>query len=169
MSAERTGYIGPIVVCQNGKIVEDRVVRACPNKECLEFGQTNRFIPSLLFCPQCGTKIEDVTVPRPARKINADNLAAEIGYALAYLPVDKWSFPNNIGDVDVWVNNRGSMSVSLRFEPCNDSIMFVPELGRTEREVAEFEEKCAEPLAALREAYGPENVTIKWGFLNWVY
>jgi hypothetical protein len=166
MSVEYHAYAGPFVVCRNEKVEVERKIRCCSNESCPKY-QSRQWKTEIQFCPTCGTEIGEMTKKEDGLRVASFDLLEEIQNRLG--PAN-WEygfkqFAEEAAALEVWVTNDRGLGKHFDARRECYAVEFEPEAIQG---VQAFKEQYAEPLAKLIEAYGEENVEIKWGFLGWL-
>lgn len=168
MGVDSNAYIGPFVVCKNHPEERKATIRSCINKGCSQHGKSSYGQGN--FCQSCGSPIGDLEKTYIGVKVERWELFEEIQSIICPIGTEGAQFQELGGgeQIDIWINNCRLIDVGHNFDPRRDSFAFIPEPKDAEKSIQVFKEKCAEGIAKLIEAYGEENVEIKWGFLGWL-
>lgn len=159
-------YIGPYARCQNGKTTVEVTVNACGNPTCPQVAKER--YEKVKFCETCGTAIGPVKVSRTQDRVPTGDLQ-EYVIGGKMTPINTEFGFKGWEDVDVWINNLNTIPVGKHYEPKSEIYHLEnPKPEMIAEEIKQFEQLCADSLAELRKAYGPENVKISWGILGWM-
>lgn len=168
MGVDISGYVGPFALCKNPYVPQERTMRSCTNEQCQQY-KRERWDKEAKFCEKCGSPIDEITIVAERPTVCWGDLIEEIEERLCPASMEyPFEAFKEIGNVDVWINNRRDVSVGRAFDPKHECFALIPEPGETDKAIQAFEAECAESLTKIRDAYGPENVEIKWGVLTWL-
>jgi hypothetical protein len=170
MGVDYTTHIGPFVECHTFKKDSVEKYRGCDNRICGEYHE--RVYNEIIFCSRCGSKIEEVSIPKKENKISIQEVIEEMDENLMPPFGDymcDWMAEN---DIDLWLPNKGRPDKGARkfsFDP-HDGIQFaVMNEKMIWGEISEFTNQFRKELSVLRRHYGVENVTVKWGLIHMIH
>lgn len=170
MSLDHTVYYGPYVECKVERVEKIVHVPGCTNKECGSYHVLNA---ASEFCPQCGSSIG--TFEKKTHVENVDYYdwyeGSEEPYGSIYRNFDS---PNG----DHIENEMSKMGIHVWMPILPDRLgYFDPQSEVDIREIdlqkelklLEYFQGEGNTVDFLRQAYGKENVTVKWGVLNEIF
>lgn len=170
MGIDYTTHLGPFVECKTRKVSKPgsqgtTTIRSCTDAACSNYEKFNK----AKHCHECGSKIDNITIPTKLNKVSTCDVTDEIKESLTLPGGDgfyQWSRHKNI---DLWLPNNHrphKKARSFSFDS-KDDIQYVeitPELMG--EEISEFIDQYSGAISILRKHYGLENVTIKWGLIH---
>ena len=156
MGVSYSVHIGPFVRCKK-TISRMADHYRCANPECRNHESVTRY-KGMNFCETCGNEIE--MFQKTVKVRGADLLKGDDLYARS----EDWNGEEAIFFPNIeYRSDRGKWrTINLR----EDTVCSEVPTGACERELAEFNDRFADSLAILRQAYGDENVEVLWGVVT---
>jgi len=156
-------YIGPYLSCPNPLVDTKIEHRACPSKECENFGNRYRVTSDQKFCPKCGTEVrDDVEVTERWPRTDTDDLREEIKERLCRF---NWNTPDK-ETRDFWVPNIDGDKISDRNLWLDLDMEGAWPITDTASEILAFQDVFAPEIKKFKETYAPETITVHWGILT---
>lgn len=161
MGLSYTLYVGAYLVCKNSKVKHTTDYTSCPNKLCLQ----HKTELQTAFCATCGSKVDLLTRFTFSDKVKTRDVVDAIKERL----VEVSQKLNRDASPDLWVSNLSNCNSNVSYDTHYSS--FVSEF--TEEEIKSnlenFKTFFAKDIVKIEEAYGKENVTLKWGVVHHIY
>ena len=170
MSIDTTIFLGPFLVCSTFPVEKSELVKTCPSEDCRNptelYWQTDA-----KFCPICGSEIAERAISKSAANVDTYEARMAIKEALYNVPGDSfysWAKKNN---TEVWLPNITNPDCQRKFSfdpgredyppmtPVSSEMMAV--------EMMQFSSFFYKEIEYLRSLYGEDNVTIRWGLINY--
>jgi hypothetical protein len=164
MGLDDTTYLGPYLHCKVSKTDSKTIRRTCTNNTC---PNRNGCMYSK-FCHQCGSPIGDVEFSVKANTVNICELRKKINEALA-TPCGDYFDELSKNGIDIWFGNWHRPSKSSRSFTCDDTQLTPIEAGVVKNEIDEFVLQYKSAIAVIEEAYGKDNVEVKWGLIHYIW
>jgi hypothetical protein len=161
MGIDINTFVGPFVACKNEAADVERTVRCCTNAECHKH-KYNIFDKGTKFCVACGSAIDKVTITVEGQKVSCGDMVEEFHDDL-WVASGEYGFDDK--SIDTWISNKGAGKYYDAKRECYAKVIKPEDI---EPQIEAFKEKHSAALAKLIEAYGEENVEIKWGVLGWM-
>jgi hypothetical protein len=170
MSVESHGYVGPFVVCKNHYVDAEKMIRACANEQCTRF-QNAIYRNDVHFCECCGSQLTIIPITKRITTVDVVELCEDLEER--FCTVGNEPFVSGqagavvhepSGQIDVWINNKTNQEIGKSFFP-NQEFISIPIKGDIKKDIEKFEKQFAD---VFRKSYGPENVQIELGVLNWL-
>ena len=149
MGMSTTTYFGPFVHCKNSTVKKPIEVYGCSTCE-------NQAKDP--FCSTCGKAHKSFNIYKDREKVNAYEVLEGYDHLL-YKAAERY------GDDDNEYFLPNCSGVGFLFDSYSEEILITEGLDREKMLIA-FEEKCSKAIEILREAYGPENCSIKFGIIS---
>lgn len=150
-------YIGPYVEVYNPLKPIDQEYHSCPSKGC-----SNHTKPiSDGYCPKCGTKIG-----RLIRKVNERihfDVYREFGDGTLRDVHNDFGENNYMRFLDNAHRGLHHLHIDAEYDSVNDFTDKNPS-----EVVDEYKKLRSKEIARLQEVFGNDNVTVKWGVINYV-
>lgn len=150
--------VGPYVAVHNPERDTTESYNTCSNTECKKhrvqfYGSDGK------FCTECGSQITEQTFPCLG-PIDFDEFEV-LGDRL-----HKVTNEQKFEDYDVFISNVRGHGLSL--DPENNEYLF--DLTNTDRQeqVDKFTKSFDKEIKKLKETFGADAVTIKWGVVSWL-
>ena len=168
-------YVGPYIRCKKTKkTVHDRH-RGCVNDECPQYHVVIRGGSKVKFCVQCGKEIGVYTTPREVSAVSTlwDLFDGKEPFSRAFpnyplKPLKDFDIllPNYRRDYDPDAPDDGTQR---QFRVSVDGDSTCQDLTGTNQgdELHLLLTQYKTEIEKLKEAYGPDNVEFRWGFLTW--
>lgn len=164
MGIDYSTYIGPYFECKTSEVEKESSVRSCTNTDCTEY-KKQVWDGVTKFCPRCGTKIGKVPVMVKRENVDDEDIREKTK--------ERISTPcSNCGEyvkgATLWYPNiKGSPGE--HFDPKEDTYQY--EIGDNDVKQAKKDmlEQFSNEYKVLCEAYGKENVEVKYGVLHQIY
>lgn len=161
MGMYRSEYLGPYIECQTTKVAAQKQIRACVTDGC---SHKNKYVydSSTKFCPNCGGPIQNTLIDVEMTAVaDPRQLCEDEGFAIGAFMGEAW-------DVDetthIFVPERPGPRV-LSVDVDATGILADIEATDIIQERAWIETSFARELGVLREKYGTDNVSVRWGLL----
>lgn len=149
MGMDQTVYFGPFLHCINTPIKIEEQVPGC--KKCDKQMSSQ-------FCSTCGTKQSILRRSRTQPKVDWWEICEAHDEALYRTP------ERSDGDNEYFLPNRHG--VGRTFSKYTDQFDPITDIDK-QSDIEQFEEQFADIIQAMKQAYGEDNVSIKWGFINY--
>lgn len=161
MSSSHSYYVGPYVETRCPMVQAERSDTTCSNRRC-DVHKAHRHL-STKFCPECGAMRATVTYQEPEEAVDANDLVQQIDEAL---------HDQRISDgVRAWIPNVGRPDEPREFHVDPEGETGAVPLdaeGLPDAERDWLRVAFAPEIAALADAYGAGNVSVRWG-LVWMW
>ena len=151
-------YVGPYVKVYNPEKASKKEYHSCPNHGC----SNNKKPMSDAYCSKCGTKIERLTFYIQDRtRFDANSEFADGTLRDVYSDFDDHNYMHFVDD-----GQRDLLHLLMNINNGD----FVSDLTdkNPATEVEEFKEIRRKEIARLKEVFGEENVSVRWGVINYV-
>ena len=151
MGVDHNVYAGPFALCQNEQQEKVGTKLSCTNSGCSNYGKTLHD----KFCPNCGFPVGDFDITYTTERVDSYDLA------------DVMCLMCCVGGLygDVWVSN----DISDDFYDFGHEHFVKCLMGEeVSKAIDDFKKKHISDLEMLKEAYGEDNVKIKWGVVGWM-
>ncbi len=152
MSMDQTVYFGPFLRCLNEVISLDEQLPGCT--ECDR-------PTSKAFCSKCGEKATQIHRTKEKPKVNGWSIVSEDYNDKLFKASERRD-----GNIDYFVPNDGGSGGGHSFNRWDKQFVITEGIDQLEGTVA-FEEQYADVINGLKAAYGEDNVSILWGFINY--
>jgi hypothetical protein len=155
MSMHNCLNIGVYVECQNTETTVPVMAGRCTTQGCKKYGVKT----DDNYCGVCGHPTEDYQAGT-AKEYTVDPFDIEMDEDLT--PLLEMDPPPG---VLIWIPNKGG-EVGLKTEDIAMLALDDPQAIR-ETHIANFYVRYASALKVLKDTYGAENVTVKWGIIQY--
>ncbi|MCI0563640.1 MAG: hypothetical protein MN733_34640 [Nitrososphaera sp.] len=166
MCVDYNTFLGPYVCCDNPPVQTQHEITTCTKRGCSRNGEN---ISIQRYCSGCGTKIVVSHKTDTAPRVDTFEIKMLVDEEL-YDPVTNYGAYPFIDNVDVCISNRNDISgvENRSFDSrCDANIIDLTDLSLPQREIEAFYKYHSNALAILRNAYGYDNVRVRWGLLNY--
>jgi hypothetical protein len=159
MGVDYNVVLGPYIQCTNTPQETEREKRTCPNKKCKMHGR-EFFDKDTKFCQECGKPIEKIKIKEMGEKVEAWEIAEKLKLSTIS---GEFKLPKN---TDLFIGNKRDHLRKTLFDAHDEQLLEVSaEMIATE--LATFADDYSAAIAKLRELYGADNVTLKWGLIQY--
>lgn len=149
-------HVGVFVECLNPLRETPHTVDGCVNANCTNYHNEIR----APYCGECGSPFGQFAVIQREPSVE---------WYVVSVNIDEALFPailSNKGGYDIWLPNKSvDGGAGIDTEETGE-VVDIPAETRAAH-IANFERGLSAGLAGLREAYGAENVTVRWGVVTY--
>ena len=164
MGVDYTTYVGPYFECKTRKAGTAYNFSSCTQDCCKNY--MREYLVAKNFCEECGHPISEVTATKLVNAVDTyqvmlavkERIAEPLGEYIA-----RWCQENN---TDIWLANIRN---KWRFNPLFQISVQSVDFENISADIAEFTDQYRNELSILRNYYGLENVTIKWGIIHAIH
>ncbi len=170
MGVDYSTFLGPYVECKVSQTTTKKrtplMRRTCPNPECGQYLRV--FAEKNKFCPACGNKVAEVTVDKPADSVNPHELQQQIDERLVFPPNGALSDYMKKNGTHLWLPNQKFSDRKCHYDHKEETVEEIA-LERIMNDFEDFHGVFQNDLNVLAEAYGQDNILIKWGLINYAW
>ena len=145
-------FIGPYIKCKQELVTIKEEVQGCP--------KCNVYRGVTSFCHTCGTPVGKIKQTRTTEKVNywdiTENEELTVIHCNPYDHENIYYIANK--------ETHGVISRNYDSDSCDVSIENI-DGGRIDSEFNNYVHELDNELRRLKNAYGPENVSVHWGIL----
>ncbi len=162
MSLDYHTYIGPYFECVTSQIDKKSSVKSCTGSLCSKYKKP----ANTAFCPVCGNAVGEVKITIKTDKVDVDELRESVKERIT-TPFGCGSSRDFGKNIDLWLPNVGKIGIS--FDPTESPKKVDINPNIIQEQLNDLLAKFSYEHEILCEAYGNENVCIKWGLVHQVY
>jgi len=146
-------YLGTYIICNNSTVTVAVAHGGCVNPGCPLF---HRFV-SAKFCAECGKPVGEFTVPETKRQVYTWDIDTR----------ERLTVIECADEIDIWLPNLYEPETSVDFgELFKTGRMALDKPGElADRHTNNLLTGFSQEVELLKEFYGAENVSIKWGLI----
>ena len=166
MGVDYSAYVGPYVEATNSEAMLTIEKQCCTNDSCSKYKITDRMKPDDKFCSTCGSVIGPMSVSKKGQQV-----CEWEDVRCRWEDEDRMTTAGSEGDLRpntvIYIANQEGYGYYLDVK-YNCKLIDMGEID-TVKEIRRFEGNYADEIAVIRDAYGEENVKIKYGAMNWMH
>lgn len=160
MGVDYNSYLGPYIEAKNSEKEVARQRRSCTNVKCA-MRSDNIYDKAVKFCSRCASPIGDVTYMAFESTVNT----GEIYESTKLAPIGT-NYEPLIKNTDLLIGNLKESGREFGMNARDERIVAVDAVLIAE-ELANFIKQYENDIAWVQNAYGKDNVTIKWGLIQY--
>jgi hypothetical protein len=141
----------------------------CPNSACKRYAIEWPIYDDKL-CSECGSALKEVEIEEEVDAVDPWTLVEELDSGMVQ-PFGECDIELSYDmGIHIWIGNHDTKEAERCFYISQDeeSVTDV-QMADIEAELKDFPQSYAKELSKLRDVYGDNNVTIKWGIIHAVY
>lgn len=155
-------YLGPYIEAKNSREEVTKTRRSCTKRLCI-LHETSIYDPKVMFCATCGSPIGETTYEKGEPKVCAWEMAEKHDLSCA----DTSQIGTVPDETDIYTGNKViKPDRCMSWEARSEKVLEItPQMVADETE--KFIKDYATSIVALKKAYGEDNVTVKWGVVQY--
>jgi hypothetical protein len=166
MGIDYATYLGPYIVCKTEIEDAKATMKSCTNVKCKTYKQERWGAKK--FCDECGQKIGEIEISVKQNKVDTNVLSDELNEAMTVPSGDSFHDLTRDNKIDIWYGNRQD-GIGISFDP-KDEVMYEEfESNTIKVQIDDFVKEYAKELEIIKNAYGAENVSVKWGLIHQIW
>lgn len=159
MSMYKKFYIGVYIECKNHMVTVNVAKHGCVNDRCKVFHEPRNGE----YCQHCGKPQAVFTDKEQVEAVDKWQVVDEIDQVFMPASLDGW----DAHGINIWQPNFSEPETGIEHDEYsdNDVVELPPDTMQRHMRNFEDEPEFTDALDGLRKAYGPDNVTVKWGIV----
>jgi hypothetical protein len=171
MGIDYSVYVGPYVKCTNPLVEVESSIRTCTNPVCKTY-KNQIWDLTAKYCRECGSPIGETAIKKSNTKVNASELyehGVKEQLHMAGRESGWEELKRKDAEIDIWIANvkRPEADCGINFDPKSDRKYIDLTHHSKIDSIEQFTDAFYKEITQLREAYGSDNVEVKWGIFNW--
>ncbi len=168
MSINHHLCLGPYIVCTARLVPSQKTLRSCTNETCdnhkKEYANGGPSFRSagMDFCPKCGAKVGDVVVSLQSQNVNHWKMREEVNESLHCVNRETDRSEKHVWVINCWKDSLGKEII----DRCDEAeVSIQPEIIKAD--LVWFRTVFREEIEKMSQAYGNENVEVRWGLIQY--